>query len=511
MRVIRCSAVFALTVGAFSAPAALAQTATWNNTTGSWSNPANWTPGPPADLATSLIFGGLGAYTVTVDVQTSCGALNINNPNAVLALQSLGSTTSALLAPNAPTHNIVGTIQLNDYNILRFDQDCTLARPFGGPSTISLGHFGRGTVTTSFGSVVTVNPNVQISGYGTVSGGYINRGIFRGTTGSYALTLSNIVYTRENNGLIRADNGWVVANTAVLNNAVIEVIGNGQFEINNAATFAGSTVITGRSLTYGGTLTLQGTWTNNGTHTLSGNNANSSILNVPQTSTIDGAGEFNIYGRAIVANGATLTLGPLQTLRASYGRLFGNIICQGPVEPFAGGFGTVFEVANNLTLAPTSMLRTNIYGTNSYSQIMGAGSLAAGGTLEVRIISPFRPAIGSTFVILDLSSGISGNFTSESLPTIVDARRYFIRKTPGRWTVVTTCVADVASLGAADFTRDGQLTADDIVGYLNAFFCNNLAVADISALGGNPIPDGQITPDDLILFLNLFFNNCNLN
>ena len=69
------------------------------------------------------------------------------------------------------------------------------------------------------------------------------------------------------------------------------------------------------------------------------------------------------------------------------------------------------------------------------------------------------------------------------------------------------CAADVAGLGGS-LGPDGQLTADDVVVYLGAFFANNLAIADLVGLGGSGGPDGAITPDDLIAFLSVFFAGC---
>ena len=73
----------------------------------------------------------------------------------------------------------------------------------------------------------------------------------------------------------------------------------------------------------------------------------------------------------------------------------------------------------------------------------------------------------------------------------------------------TRCnAADVAGLGGS-IGPDGQLTADDVVVYLAAFFSNNLAVADIAVLGGAAGQDGQLTADDIVYFLSQFFAPCN--
>ncbi|MGH7132813.1 MAG: GC-type dockerin domain-anchored protein [Phycisphaerales bacterium] len=71
----------------------------------------------------------------------------------------------------------------------------------------------------------------------------------------------------------------------------------------------------------------------------------------------------------------------------------------------------------------------------------------------------------------------------------------------------TACTADVAGLGGS-IGPDGQLTADDIIVFLGAFFGNDLSVADVAGLGGSVGPDGQLTVDDIILFLGSFFAGC---
>ncbi|MGH7131288.1 MAG: GC-type dockerin domain-anchored protein [Phycisphaerales bacterium] len=69
------------------------------------------------------------------------------------------------------------------------------------------------------------------------------------------------------------------------------------------------------------------------------------------------------------------------------------------------------------------------------------------------------------------------------------------------------CLADVAGLGGSAGS-DGQLTVDDVVFYLQAFFAGDLTVADLVSLGGSPPADGAITADDVIAFLGAFFGGC---
>ena len=73
---------------------------------------------------------------------------------------------------------------------------------------------------------------------------------------------------------------------------------------------------------------------------------------------------------------------------------------------------------------------------------------------------------------------------------------------------VTRCGrADIAALGGFALP-DGQLTADDIIVFLDAYFRNIFVVADLASLGGVAGPDGRLTADDVIEFLAAFFAGC---
>ncbi|MGH7131678.1 MAG: GC-type dockerin domain-anchored protein, partial [Phycisphaerales bacterium] len=68
-------------------------------------------------------------------------------------------------------------------------------------------------------------------------------------------------------------------------------------------------------------------------------------------------------------------------------------------------------------------------------------------------------------------------------------------------------VADVASVGGEDLF-DGQLTADDVIGFLTGYFAGDTLMCDLVGPGGVDLTDGQITPDDLVAFLSAFFAGC---
>jgi len=66
--------------------------------------------------------------------------------------------------------------------------------------------------------------------------------------------------------------------------------------------------------------------------------------------------------------------------------------------------------------------------------------------------------------------------------------------------------SDVASPSQVPIP-DGQLTADDIIVFLNWYFGNDTR-ADIAGPAQSTTPDGQFTSDDIIVFLNRFFAGC---
>jgi hypothetical protein len=76
----------------------------------------------------------------------------------------------------------------------------------------------------------------------------------------------------------------------------------------------------------------------------------------------------------------------------------------------------------------------------------------------------------------------------------------------GRAVVVPCGPSDIAGPGQS-FGFDGELTADDIIVYLNFFFAGD-PFADVAGPGQSPGFDGEFTADDIIVFLNRFFAGC---
>lgn len=66
-----------------------------------------------------------------------------------------------------------------------------------------------------------------------------------------------------------------------------------------------------------------------------------------------------------------------------------------------------------------------------------------------------------------------------------------------------------ADVGGANQSPDGdgQLTADDIIVFLNWYFANDMR-ADFAGPNQSTTPDQQLTADDIIVFLNFYFAQC---
>ena len=169
---------------------------------------------------------------------------------------------------------------------------------------------------------------------------------------------------------------------------------------------------------------------------------------------------------------------------------------------------------NVIELIPTLDGTTDGYGydINNAGDVVGTSFLPqTGGSL----FKAFAYVGGQVVDLTTASTGLNGMALMEGrdisnngmIAAIAEADPLFgttaaVLLRPG-----TPCVADVAGLGGAA-GADGQLTADDIVFYLGAFFAADLSVADIAGLGGATGADGQLTPDDLIAFLGSFFGGC---
>ena len=154
------------------------------------------------------------------------------------------------------------------------------------------------------------------------------------------------------------------------------------------------------------------------------------------------------------------------------------------------------SVGNTLLAAGTYWLDWQFVPSDpnedAYSPPITAVGTRAAGTISAR---QFKTSTlgGAWSDVFDLGKPSTAVDVIADLPYIVRGAR--------------GCPADVASLGGTPIP-DGQMTVDDIVAYLSAFFAGDLVVADVAGLGGSGMPDGQLSADDVVYFLSAFFSPC---
>lgn len=154
------------------------------------------------------------------------------------------------------------------------------------------------------------------------------------------------------------------------------------------------------------------------------------------------------------------------------------------------------SVGNTLLAAGTYWLDWQIVPSDpnedAFSPPITAVGTRAAGTISARQFK--TSTLGGVWSdVFDLGKPSSAADVVADLPYIVRGAR--------------GCPADVASLGG-ELVPDGQMTVDDIVAFLSAFFAGDLVVADVAGLGGSNMPDGQLSADDVVYFLSAFFSTC---
>jgi hypothetical protein len=409
----------------------------------------------------------LGGNTAGIAGVTNTGALNIaNNGTLVLnggltndgsvSLQSVGNLTELRVSGNRSiggigsitTSNSTANriVALNPGDSLTFGAGQTLqgAASIGGGTQLNLTNNG-----TMLG---TVGPALIFSSTGVVS----NNGTVRADAGNVEIT-GGTNFGQTSGGVLGAINGGVVTLTgnATVSGGTLATADTGQF-----STVSGQTA-TIASLSNTGTvnvvnnsfLRVQGSIDNTGALNLTsaGNNTD---LRVVGAATIGGSGAINFASNTLAnrvvadAPGATLTLGPAQTLQGA-----GSL-----------GAGTQLNIVNQGTVAATS-------GSGLTVATTGTVTNAAGGLMQ-----------GTSTGALTLNTSVTNNGTLHANSGTVNANQGF----NGTGTVLISG-AGVMNVGAPSST--GTLTHNGSAANGLALGVNNLTVnsdyANASSGSGN--------------------------
>ncbi len=123
-----------------------------------------------------------------------------------------------------------------------------------------------------------------------------------------------------------------------------------------------------------------------------------------------GSGDFGAGGTVRVSTGGILS---------GYGRVQGQVIVADGGQIFPGNSPGIFNVTGNYQQLAGSTYSAEIGGTTAgadFDQINATGTATLGGTLKVRLVKGFTPAVGQKFQIVKAAS-TSGSFKVISQPS----------------------------------------------------------------------------------------------
>jgi fibronectin-binding autotransporter adhesin len=188
-------------------------------------------------------------------------------------------------------------------------------------------------------------------------------------------------------------------------------------------------------------------------------------INGGQVSTPGGVRVWDTTGSAINLSAGSLTADTINTSGNSSRFNFtggtlhvktfnGDLVNQGgTLAP--GSSPGITTVNGNYIQEAAATLQIEIGGTAStqFDQLHISGALALDGTLNVSLISPFSPAAGDSYDILDWGSR-TGTFATFVLPTLANGLV---------WNTSQLYTTGVLAVIVTDFNNDGQVDAADYV------------------------------------------------
>ena len=148
-------------------------------------------------------------------------------------------------------------------------------------------------------------------------------------------------------------------------------------------------------------------------------------MRVNQRMTIFQSGTVTIDNTSMMAVG-TGAFGPAGSLRVStggilggYGRVQGQVIVGAGGQIYPGNSPGIFNVTGAYTQEAGSTYSAEIGGTTAgtgFDQVNATGAVTLGGTLKVRLVNGFTPAVGQTFQLVKGAS-VTGAFGIVSQPS----------------------------------------------------------------------------------------------
>ena len=395
----------------------------------------------------------------------SSGAFN----NAGSLVKSAGTSFTRLFVP----FNNSGTVTLNTPSTFTLGGggthggslvlNGTSSVEFCGPPVCAPGgsHTFAGTASISGSGWVYVTSNdVTVGGSYSVGGTEVRTGSTLTMNGANA-SLGALTI----NGGILAANGAAAAGSVDLSSGTLTGTGNllvtgsltqsGGSQTDTGTTTIGSgasgtigAAIVSRPLTNQGTLALNATsmsapLTNSGTATATsatlgsvGNSGTFNLAGSALSGSLTNSGTLNVSGNASAGGGiqqsggltnvpAGQTLGAGGTgLVLAGGTLMGSGTISGNVNNSAGTVAPgaspgILTINGDYTQGPSGVLAVDVGGTiagSEYDQLVVNGNVSLDGNLTTTLLGSYVPLPGDSYIFVDATGTISGNFANISQP-----------------------------------------------------------------------------------------------
>ena len=286
---------------------------TWSGKSGDWTNAADWAGGVLPGASDTAVFGGAGAYAVTLYSTASVGGVTLNDANAlfydsgllavggVFALQAgtfalaygtlqggtLALPGGTLLAEGGMLNGVAvqGTLAMTQVNASLFVEGGLAMQGAGGTGTGTLAITGSYATLDFLGTQMLANAvvNLGTTGFGQGQGGQGSIAVSHSATATTGatLTLASNVWVKESGGQGQIIVGAGLAGglpdevinrgtiTDALQNGTLTLTGPGLFDnagtigVSNGATLdiaTGGFANTGTIVVSGATLDLGGTF-----------------------------------------------------------------------------------------------------------------------------------------------------------------------------------------------------------------------------------------------------------
>ncbi len=196
------------------------------------------------------------------------------------------------------------------------------------------------------------------------------------------------------------------------------------------------------------------------------------------------------------ATGVTVTREDVSRIRISFSTV-----------PLCIGTGSLTS-PTSVQVCPTDEATMNVSATGSGPFLFRwQYALAGSPGVWTNLANGTSPNVGTA------AGSTTSNLTLSAIATSGNRFRCIVTNACGSVTsneatlTIRAGASDIAGAGGV-VGPDGELTADDIIRFINAFTVNNMSVADITGPATPGTPDGELTADDIILFISRFITGC---